>query len=114
MTVLYVAGTAAQDSANPLKSAAVEAKPILQVPSADHRREWIELGTYVVLAGEPAEGAKKMHIVYTEWKNLEAYLKLGSFPDGTVLVKDMFVGKTGTSMTPRTSRVPWLPLPTLW
>jgi hypothetical protein len=87
LTVLYVAGTAAQDSANPLKSAAVGAKPILQVPSADYRREWVELGTYVVLPGEPAEGAKKMHIVYTERKNLEAYLKLGSFPDGLGLLR---------------------------
>jgi hypothetical protein len=28
-----------------------------------------------------------MHIVYTERKNLEAYLKLGSFPDGLGLLR---------------------------
>jgi hypothetical protein len=52
-----------------------------------------------VLAENPADGAKKLHFVYTERKNLEAYLKTGSFPDGTVLVKDVFAGKTGTFTT---------------
>lgn len=83
----------------PSGQAAVEAEPPLQVPSADYRREWVELGTYAVLADNPADGAKKMHFVYTERKNLEAYLKTGSFPDGTVLVKDVFAGKTGTFTT---------------
>jgi len=59
----------------------------------------VELGTYAVLAENPADGAKKLHFVYTERKNLEAYLKTGSFPDGAVLVKDVFAGKTGTFTT---------------
>lgn len=76
--------------------AAVEAEPALQVPSADYRKEWVQLGTYSVLADTPADGAKKLQYVYTERKNLEAYLKSGSFPDGTVLVKDVYAGKTET------------------
>jgi hypothetical protein len=76
--------------------AAVEAEPELQVPSVDYRKEWVQLGTYAVLADTPADGAKKLQYVYTERKNLEAYLKSGSFPDGTVLVKDVYAGKIET------------------
>jgi hypothetical protein len=76
--------------------AAVEAEPELQVPSVDYRKEWVQLGTYALVADTPADDAKKLQYVYTERKNLEAYLKSGSFPDGTVLVKDVYAGKTKT------------------
>jgi hypothetical protein len=59
--------------------AAVEAEPELQVPSVDYRKEWVQLGTYALLADTPADDAKKLQYVYTERKNLEAYLKSGSF-----------------------------------
>jgi len=77
-------------------AATVEAEPVLQVPTADYRTTWVQLGTYAVIADAPADGAKKFQYVYTERKNLEAYLKSGSFPDGTVLVKDVYAGKTET------------------
>jgi hypothetical protein len=96
VTASFAASAGGGDVAAPSGQAAVEAEPALQVPSADYRREWVELGTYAVLADNPADGAKKMHFVYTERTNLEAYLKTGSFPDCTVLVKDVFAGKTGT------------------
>lgn len=72
----------------------VEAEPVLSVPKADYRKDWVHLGTYSVLADKAEDGAKQMHAVYTERKNLEAYLKSGSFPDGTVLVKDVWGTKT--------------------
>ncbi len=71
-----------------------EAEPVLRVPAADYRKDWVALGTFSILAGAPAEGAKQMHAVYTERKNVEAYLKDGKFPDGAVLVKDVFATKT--------------------
>jgi hypothetical protein len=54
----------------------------------------VQLGTFSVLADEPTEGAKELHVVYTERKNLDAYLKHGRFPDGAVLVKDVFAART--------------------
>jgi hypothetical protein len=99
LAMLWAANAVAGDVADWSARTPVEAEPALQVPAADYRREWVELGTYTVLADNPADGAKKMHFVYTERKNLEAYLKSGSFPDGTVLVKDVYAGKTGPFTT---------------
>ncbi len=80
-------------------SAVNDAEPALHVPIVDYRREWIQLGTFSVLADVPSDGAKELHVVYTERKNLEDYLKSGQFPDGTVLVKDVFAAKTESLTT---------------
>jgi hypothetical protein len=93
----------AQDS----KKVTVEAETQLRVPSVDYRKDWVNLGTFSVLADKPADGAKQMHVVYTERKNLDKYLESGRFPDGTVLVKDVFAAKTealttGTASYPGT------------
>lgn len=77
----------------------VEAETILQVPSQDYRKNWVQLGTFAVHGDAPQEGAKEMHVVYVERKNLEAYVKSHEFPDGTVLVKDVFKTKTETLTT---------------
>lgn len=83
----------------------VDSEPVLRVPTADYRKDWVQLGTYSVLADNPEDGAKQMHTVYTERKNLEAYLNAGRFPDGAVLVKDVWgtatdVLTTGTASYP--------------
>jgi cytochrome P460 len=72
----------------------VEAEAVLQVPAVDYRKEWVQLGTFSVLADKPADGAKQLHVVYTERQNVEAYLRTGRFPDGAVLVKDVFAART--------------------
>lgn len=77
----------------------VPAEAVLQVPSDDYRKNWVQLGTFSVHGDAPQEGAKEMHVVYVERKNLEAYLKSHEFPDGTVLVKDVFKAKTETLTT---------------
>lgn len=84
----------AEGMADTAKPTTVEAEPVLQVPTVDYRKEWVQLGTFSILADKPADGAKQLHVVYTERKNLEAYLNDGRFPDGAVLVKDVFATKT--------------------
>jgi hypothetical protein len=96
LAAVTASGAHAGDAANATNAITVEAEPVLQVPSADYRTTWVQLGTYALLADAPADGAKKLQYVYTERKNLEAYLKSGSFPDGTVLVKEVYAGKTET------------------
>jgi hypothetical protein len=76
-----------------------EANARLHVPSVDYRRDWVQLGTFSLLADDPEEGAKEFHIVYTPPESVDAYLKTGVFPDGTVLVKDVFVTRTETLTT---------------
>ncbi|WP_143018586.1 cytochrome P460 family protein, partial [Cupriavidus sp. YR651] len=55
------------------------------------------LGTWAV-AADNSPGSKEMHVVYASPGTIAAYRKSGRFPDGTVLVKEVF--KTTTkSMT---------------
>ena len=58
----------------------------LYVPDIDYRQEWVQLGTFSVLADEPEDGAKEMHMVYVKREAIRAYLATGTFPDGTKLV----------------------------
>jgi Cytochrome P460 len=91
---LAVAAAAVAWAQDKAKSQSVEAETVLQVPAVDYRKEWVQLGTFSVLADKPADGAKELHVVYTARQNLEAYLKTGRFPDGAVLVKDVFAART--------------------
>ena len=96
LTVAAAAVAQAQDSggADAAKPQSVEAEAVLQVPAVDYRKEWVQLGTFSVLADKPADGAKEIHVVYTARQNLDAYLRTGRFPDGAVLVKDMIAART--------------------
>jgi Cytochrome P460 len=89
-----VALGAAVASAQVSNSQPVDAEEVLRVPAVNYRKEWVQLGTFSVLANKPQDGAKELHAVYTERKNLDAYLKDGKFPDGAVFVKDVWNAKT--------------------
>lgn len=81
---------------------ASEAPPQLQVPAADYRRDWTLLGTFSLLADDPAAGAKEFHVVYMRPEDVDAYRKTGVFPDGAILVKEVFATRT-EDMTTGTS-----------
>jgi hypothetical protein len=82
--------------------AASDPQALLYVPDADYRRDWVLLGSFSVLADDPEAGAKEFHVVYTPRENVDAYRKTGAFPDGAVLVKDVFATST-EAMTTGTS-----------
>lgn len=75
-------------------AAASDPQALLYVPDADYRRDWALLGTFSVLADDPEAGAKEFHVVYTQPENVDAYRKTGTFPDGAILVKDVFATTT--------------------
>ena len=75
-------------------AAASDPQALLHVPDANYRRDWVLLGSFSVLADDPGAGAKEFHVVYTLPENVDAYRKTGAFPDGAVLVKDVFATKT--------------------
>jgi len=58
----------------------------LHIPDVDYRRDWTVLGSYSVLADEPEDGAEPQYV--------DAFRKNGVFPDGAVLIKDVFAAKT--------------------
>lgn len=80
---------------------AVDDKGKLRVPDVDYRKSWSLLGVFVVNGDDAAEG---MHAVYTQPESVEVYRETGSFPDGTVLVKELFGTETEDMTTGSVSR----------
>src|SRR5260221_14441421 len=67
---------------------AVDAHGNLHVP-ADYRDTYQPLGSWAVAADE-GRGSKELHVVLASPGSVEAYRKNGRFPEGTVLVKEVF------------------------
>jgi Cytochrome P460 len=69
----------------------------LRVP-ADYRTAYQFLGSWAV-AADQGQGSKEIHVVYTSPGTISAYRKDGRFPDGSVLVKEVFETTTGAMAT---------------
>lgn len=69
----------------------------LRVPS-DYRTTYQLLGSWAV-QGEPGKGAKELHVVYASPGAIVTYRNQGAFPDGTVLVKEVFASRADTMIT---------------
>jgi Cytochrome P460 len=72
--------------------AAVDAGGNLHVPR-DYQTTYQPLGSWAIAADE-GRGAKQLHVVLASPGSIEAYRKDGRFPDGTVLVKEVFEAAT--------------------
>ncbi len=81
----------------------------LHVP-ANYRNTYQFLGTWAV-AADKGQGAKQMHTVYSSAGAAAAYKKLGNFPDGTVLIKEVYdtstAGMTTGTVSHATSLKGW-------
>ena len=88
---LLVTGVALAE-ASPVSTPASDAQGNLHVPS-DYRQDYQYLGAWSV-AAEQGGGAAQMHVVYASPGAVEAWRKLGHFPDGAVLVKEVFEAAT--------------------
>lgn len=75
----------------------------IRVPE-DYRSEFVFLGTWSIAGDEPGGGAKELHTVYAQRTAVESYRRTGEFPDGTVLVKELFGTETGELTTGHVSR----------
>ena len=80
----------------PKAEAVVDAQGSLRVP-ADYRTAYQFLGSWAV-AADQGQGSKQIHVVYASPGTIAAYHKDGHFPDGSVLVKEVFETAT-TAMT---------------
>lgn len=69
-------------------AAVVDNEGNLRVPS-DYRTAYEVLGTWAV-AKDEGPGSKQLHMVYASPGTTAAFRKNGQFPDGTVLVKEVF------------------------
>ncbi|MEL6477777.1 MAG: cytochrome P460 family protein [Pseudomonadota bacterium] len=69
----------------------------IKLPQADFRADWTVLGTWIVAGGETVgdqAGAAGLHVTYTQPGVAAHYRATGEFPDGTVLVKELFAAET--------------------
>ena len=85
-------------SGNGQKAEAVEdAAGNLHVPEA-YRTTYQSLGSWAVSADQE-KGSKELHLVYASPGTVAAYSRDGHFPDGTVLVKEVYEAATGPMTT---------------
>jgi hypothetical protein len=84
-------------SNGPTAGAVVDATGNLHVPDA-YRTTYQSLGSWAVAADE-GQGAKELHVVYASPGTITAYRRDGRFPDGAVLVKEVFEATTGAMTT---------------
>jgi Cytochrome P460 len=77
--------------------AVVDAVGNLRVPEA-YRTAYQSLGSWAV-AADQGRGSKELHVVYAPPGTVAAYRKDGRFPDGTVLVKEVFQAATEQKTT---------------
>ena len=76
----------------PKAEAVGDATGNLHVPDA-YRTAYQSLGSWAV-AADQGQGAKELHVVYSSPGTITAYRKDGRFPDGAVLVKEVFEAAT--------------------
>jgi Cytochrome P460 len=69
----------------------------LRVPE-DYRTAYQFLGAWAI-AADQGKGSQQLHVVYASPGTIAAYRKSRSFPDGSVLVKEVFETTTGPMTT---------------
>jgi len=84
-------------SNGPKAEAVVDATGNLHVPDA-YRTTYQPLGSWAV-AADQGQGSKELHVVYASPGTIVGYRKDGRFPDGAVLVKEVFQAATGQMTT---------------
>src|SRR5262249_10010011 len=85
-SAVHEAAGAADDQGPPV---VFEADGKVRVPTGF--RKWVFVGSPLTPNGlnHGEAGFPEFHNVYVEQKNVEVYLKTGSFPEGTVIVKEL-------------------------
>ncbi|WP_298240344.1 cytochrome P460 family protein [uncultured Bradyrhizobium sp.] len=74
----------------------------LHVPD-DYRTTYQLLGSWAIAADE-GKGSKEVHVVYASPGTIDAYRKTKRFPDGAVLIKEVFKSATAEMTTGTVSR----------
>jgi hypothetical protein len=78
------------------RASVVDATGNLRVPE-NYRTLYQHLGSWAI-AADSGRSSKEMHDVYASPGAIDAYREAGHFPDGTVLIKEVF-GTSTTAMT---------------
>ncbi len=86
---LYTRAAGAQTQ--PSSAVAYDSQGRLKLPDPTVFRKWVFVGAPLTPNGLNNGNANfpEYHHVYIEEKNVDAYLKNGSFPEGTIIVKEL-------------------------
>src|SRR3979411_1101587 len=87
----------AASSGGPAGAKVADPKGNLRVPE-NYRTLYQALGSWAI-AADNGQGSKEIHEVYASPGAIDAYRKTGRFPDGTVLVKEVFGASTSDMTT---------------
>ena len=90
-------GHVGSNASSETTASVVDSHGNLHVPHA-YRATYQYLGSWAV-AADQVPGAKELHIVYSSPGAVEAYRRHGNFPDGSVLVKEVYAATTGSMTT---------------
>ena len=91
------AGSRATEERPKAQEAVVDANGNLRVP-ANYRTSYQFMGSWAI-ANDKGPGSKGLHVVYASPGAIEAYHKDGRFPEGAVLVKEVYEAATGKMTT---------------
>jgi hypothetical protein len=83
---------------------AVDEKGAIRLPDIDYRKDWASLGAWAVAAEEGTQGSQGIHAVYTQPATVDAFRETGRFPDGAILIKELFSTTTDDMTTGTVSR----------
>ena len=81
-----------------VQSAKIDRHVIVGSVPEDYRTAYQFLGAWAI-AADQGKGSQQLHIVYASPGTVAAYRKNGSFPDDSVLVKEVFETTTGPMTT---------------
>jgi hypothetical protein len=101
-TVTLLLGNGVASSRGVTESDVVDVKGNLRVPE-NYRTRYQHLGSWAI-AADSGRSSKEMHDVYASPGAIDAYRESGHFPDGTVLVKEVFGTSTAGMTTGTVSR----------
>ncbi|MBR0858282.1 cytochrome P460 family protein [Bradyrhizobium liaoningense] len=93
---------ATEPNAGSASTAAVDTEGHLRVPP-DYWANYQSLGSWAI-AADDGRGSKELHVVYASPGTIDAYRRDKRFPDGAVLIKEVFRTATGDMTTGTVSR----------
>ena len=82
----------------------VDGNGSIHMPNVDYRKNWVALGSWAIAADQGTQGSQGIHVVYTQPESVTAYRNNGKFPDGAILIKELFSTTTDSMTTGTVSR----------
>lgn len=93
-----LAGSVVGETDEPYAEGIVDSQGSIRVPP-NFRTDYVMLGAWSIEGDADTGGSTGLHIVYAPPSAVAAYRESGSFPDGTVLVKELFNGHSAELTT---------------